>query len=172
MDIKELKKLLDILKDSEVSEFEMEREGIKLKLSRGTIVSVHPTPEYAPQPINPIPMQAAAPAQPITGPQPVQQVPAAEPAAEPKEDDILNQEGIHVVNSPIVGTFYRKPNPNAGPFVDVGDKVKEGQTLCIVEAMKLMNEIASDVGGEIVKIFIEDANPVEYGEPLFAIKTR
>ncbi len=177
MDTKELKKLLEILSDSEVTKFEMEKEGIKLKLSRGSLTEtpiVQMTPPPAPDfqrqiipaapPASAVPAQQAAPA-----PAPA---PAAEDTATKGDDDILNQDGIHIVTSPIVGTFYRKPNPNADPFVDIGDHVKDGQTLCIVEAMKLMNEITADAGGEIVKIFNDDAQPVEFGEPLFAIKTK
>jgi acetyl-CoA carboxylase biotin carboxyl carrier protein len=167
MDNKELKKLLEILSDSEVTKFEMEKEGIKIKLSRGAISNVQISPvalpvEYSKQPPAPSPLAAESRSheEPMTT------------ATAPEEDSILNQDGIHIVTSPIVGTFYHRPNPKADPFVDLGDKVKEGQILCIVEAMKLMNEITADASGEIVKIFIEDAQPVEYGEPLFAIKTK
>jgi len=167
MDNKELKKLLEILSDSEVTKFEMEKEGIKLKLSRGTVSSVQISPvaapiEYSKQLPTPSPLAAEnrSHEEPMTT------------AGAPEEDSLLHQDGIHIVTSPIVGTFYQRPNPKADPFVDIGDKVKEGQILCIVEAMKLMNEIMADASGEIVKIFIEDAQPVEYGEPLFAIKTK
>ena len=171
MDIKELKKLVEILKETEVTEFEMEREGVKIKLSRGQLVNME-TPtvnmDFARQVI-PTGIEVSAP-QVLANNNIQEPVPVAAP--EQKKDDILSQDGIHIVNSPIVGTFYRKPNPNADPFVDIGSKVTEGQILCIVEAMKLMNEITTEVGGEVVKIFIEDAQPVEYGEPLFAIKTK
>ena len=171
MDIKELKKLLEILNDADVHKFEMEREGMKIKLNRGAI-----SPQAAPAPVAPVyefQKAAVAPA-----PVPVSAAPSPAPASaapateEKKDDDILNQDGIHIVTSPIVGTFYRKPNPNADPYVEVGDSVKNGQTLCIVEAMKLMNEITADASGSVVKIFINDGQPVEFGEPLFALKTK
>ncbi|RMH22573.1 MAG: acetyl-CoA carboxylase biotin carboxyl carrier protein, partial [Acidobacteria bacterium] len=92
---------------------------------------------------------------------------AAESAPPPEE----LPPGLHRLTSPIVGTFYRAPSPDADPFVDVGDRVRKGQVLCIVEAMKLMNEIESDVDGEIVEILPENGQPIEYGEPLFLIKT-
>ena len=176
MDNKELKRLLDILNETGVTEFEMEKEGIKIKITRGsgtiTLAADHiPGNHYVHRTLTPVidlpeaitaPIQStivAAPAQPSEG------------VKKPEETPLESQEGIHIIHSPIVGTFYRKPNPTADPYIEVGDRVKVGQVLCIVEAMKLMNEIVSDVTGEIIKIYPENANPVEYGEPLFAVKT-
>jgi acetyl-CoA carboxylase biotin carboxyl carrier protein len=174
LEIKELKKLVEILKDSEVTDFEMEKEGTRIKISRsgGNVI-------FQQAPVGGISNEYQVQSFPTTpSPQHVQQNVATGDTSAPietsetkpvKEDETL--QGAHIISSPIVGTFYRKPNPNAEPYVNMGDKVKPGQTLCIVEAMKLMNEITSEVGGEIIKIFVEDAQPVEYGEPLFAIKT-
>lgn len=109
---------------------------------------------------------------PVASPQPVLAVPAsaAPAAAAPVTVEPAGEEGLHLVKSPIVGTFYGAPNPSAPPFVKAGDKVKAGQVLCIVEAMKLMNEIESDVAGELVRVLVENGQPVEYGQPLFAIR--
>lgn len=174
MDNKELKRLLDILNETGVTEFEMEKEGIKLKITRGgNIVSISPEQagvnHYIHRTLTPV----------IDLPEAITtSIPAAPPAQVPpegakktEETPLESQEGIHIIHSPIVGTFYRKPNPTADPYVEAGDRAKVGQVLCIVEAMKLMNEIVSDVAGEIIKIYAENASPVEYGEPLFAIKT-
>jgi acetyl-CoA carboxylase biotin carboxyl carrier protein len=174
LDNKELKRLLDILNETGVTEFEMEKEGIKLKITRGgSGISVSPensaSNHYIHRTLTPVMDLPEAITLPITPSAASAPPPAVAKKAE--ETPLESQEGIHVIHSPIVGTFYRKPNPNADPYVEVGDKTKIGQVLCIVEAMKLMNEIVSDVVGEIVKIYAENASPVEYGEPLFAIKT-
>jgi acetyl-CoA carboxylase biotin carboxyl carrier protein len=173
LDNKELKRLLDILNETGVTEFEMEKEGIKLKITRG-IGSVSMSPEnpssnhYIHRTLTPVidlPEAVTFPIVPSTASAPPEVVKKA------VETPLESQEGIHIIHSPIVGTFYRKPNPNADAYIEVGDKTKVGQILCIVEAMKLMNEIVADVVGEVVKIYTENASPVEYGEPLFAIKT-
>jgi len=165
--------LLDILNETGVTEFEMEKEGIKLKITRGGN-SISISPENPPSnhyihrtltPVMDLPEAITLPIMPSTASAPPEVVKKAE------EAPLESQEGIHIIHSPIVGTFYRKPNPNVDPYIEVGDKTKVGQVLCIVEAMKLMNEIVSDVVGEVVKIYAENASPVEYGEPLFAIKT-
>ena len=173
MDNKELKRLLDILNETGVTEFEMEKEGIKLKITRGgNSIGISPenpsSSNYIHRTLTPVmdlPEAITFPIRPSTASAPPEIVKKAE------ETPLESQEGIHIIHSPIVGTFYRKPNPNVDPYIEVGDKTKVGQVLCIVEAMKLMNEIVSDVVGEVVKIYTENASPVEYGEPLFAIKT-
>jgi acetyl-CoA carboxylase biotin carboxyl carrier protein len=158
LDLKELKEILQILEEKEITEFELEEEGMKLRIRKaGPASSNHAGPPGAilPAPVvlHPAPApRAAAPA-----------APEAPPAA-PEE------EGLTVVKSPIVGTFYRTPDPNAPPFVSVGDRVRVGQVLCIIEAMKLMNEIEAEVAGEVVKIHHESGQPVQYGEPLFTIR--
>jgi acetyl-CoA carboxylase biotin carboxyl carrier protein len=175
LDNKELKRLLDILNETGVTEFEMEKEGIKLKITRGgNSISISPenpaSNHYIHRTLTPVMDMPEAITLPIV-PSATSAPPAADVIKKAEETPLESQEGIHVIHSPIVGTFYRKPNPTADPYVEVGDKTKIGQVRCIVEAMKLMNEIVSDVVGEIVKIYAENASPVEYGEPLFAIKT-
>jgi acetyl-CoA carboxylase biotin carboxyl carrier protein len=162
LDNKELKRLLDILSETGVTEFEMEKEGIKLKIARGGN-NITISPETAASnhyihrtltPVMDLPETIMAPLTPTTASAPSPQAADVQPdaAKKPEEKPLEDQAGIHIIHSPIVGTFYRKPNPNADPYIEVGDRVKVGQVLCIVEAMKLMNEIVSDVVGEVVKI--------------------
>ena len=150
MDLRKLKKLIDLVEESGISELELTEGEEKVRISRnlpGSQNTVHYAPPY---------MQAMAP---VAAPA----APAA--AAEPAVPVI---EG-HVVKSPMVGTFYRSPSPDAKSFVDIGSKVALGETLCIIEAMKLLNEIESDHAGVIKAILVENGQPVEYGEPLFII---
>lgn len=161
----QIKDLIDQVASHRLSGIELERSGFRLKIDGHRIVEtapVHAAPpsvvvEKAPEPVVSQPAGPAAIAPP--------------PAAPESEAAETEEVAGHVLQSPIVGTFYRAPNPDAEPFVEVGDRVKVGQVLCIVEAMKLMNEIESDIEGTIAKIFIENAQPVEYGEPLFVIQT-
>jgi acetyl-CoA carboxylase biotin carboxyl carrier protein len=173
-DLQELRELVEFLKASGIAEFDMERTDLKIRLK---FAGLQPAAAAAPaaldlsQLASAIAAQSAAPApvaaipQTLPGAVPVVQAAAAAPAAEAGPE-----EGAHIVKSPIVGTFYESPSPDADPFVKVGDRVSTGQVLCIVEAMKLMNEIESDFAGEIVKVFVTTGQPVEYGQPLFAIK--
>jgi acetyl-CoA carboxylase biotin carboxyl carrier protein len=158
LDLDELKELLHILDEREIIEFELEEEGKKLRIRKAAANHAAPAAVIAP-PIAPaLPTQApAAPAPAAPAPPP----PPAEPAADA---------GTLVVKSPIVGTFYRSPDPNSPPFVDVGDRVKPGQVMCIVEAMKLMNEIEAEVAGEVLKVHPQSGQPVQYGDPLFTIR--
>jgi acetyl-CoA carboxylase biotin carboxyl carrier protein len=163
MNQKELKELIEFLIEKDISEFELERGDVKVRIKRGADaqpVSVI-TPVTAVPAIAPVP-----PAMPHTA---VSQpsVPAA-PEARPAEVE----EELHLVKSPIVGTFYEAPAPGAPPFVKPGDHVQTGQVLCIIEAMKLMNEIESDATGEIVKVLAANGKPVEYGQPLFSIRAK
>ena len=144
----EIKELMEYIEASSFVEFELEREGFKIKLVKRTAVSNGPA-------------GASSPA--LLSSQPVTEAPAARPAAVESPD-------FHLVKSPIVGTFYRAGSPGSRPFVEVGDKVKKGQVLCIVEAMKLMNEIESDCEGEILEALVANGQPVEYGEPLFKVR--
>jgi acetyl-CoA carboxylase biotin carboxyl carrier protein len=156
LDVDELKEILRVLDERRIAEFELEKEGIKLRVRKAVEAP-------AAGPALPVPpAQVSVGLQPA-GPAPV---PTAEGPAQAEEGD----DGLTKVNSPIVGTFYRAPAPNAAPFVEVGDRVKVGQVLCIVEAMKLMNEIESELAGEVVKIHVENAQPVQYGEVLFSIR--
>jgi acetyl-CoA carboxylase biotin carboxyl carrier protein len=159
MDLNYLKKLLKIFDESTVTELSIEEEGITLHMAKTTEQPQMQQPTYimgAPA------AQAPAPAAPAPAPAPAAAAPAA-PAAPAAETG-------HVVHSPIVGTFYRAPSPDADNFVQVGSHVNAGDTLCIVEAMKLMNEIESDMSGTIVKVLVENAHPVEYNQPMFVIK--
>jgi acetyl-CoA carboxylase biotin carboxyl carrier protein len=156
MNLKEIKELIELMTEKDISELELERAGVRLRISRVRRAAVE-----AGVPASVLP--AAAPAV-AANPAAVAPAPApAAPPAEPRED-------LHIVKSPIVGTFYEAPAPGAPPFVKLGDPVQPGKVLCVIEAMKLMNEIESDVAGEILKRFVENAQPVEYGEALFAIR--
>jgi len=153
LNLKELKEILQILEDQKITDFELEQEGTKLRVHRGGTL--------APAPVAPR-AEASAVSVPHVEEILAQAAPSASPA--PLES------GLMIVQSPIVGTFYRAPDPNSTPFVSVGDQVKIGQVLCIIEAMKLMNEIEAEVAGEIVKVHQESGQPVQYGEPLFTVR--
>jgi len=149
MDLRKLKKLIDLVQESGIGELEITEGEERVRIARGGIVTVQPG---APAPA------AAAPA-PALVPAPAAAAAAETPAA---------AEG-HAIKSPMVGTFYRAPSPEAKPFVAVGDTVKEGQTVCVIEAMKLMNEIEADASGVVKAILVENGQPVEYGQVLFVI---
>jgi len=150
IDFEEIRKVIALLEEKNLSAFELEIEGFKIKIARNV----------------PAPAAAPVPAAPAGGGVPLASE-AIAPAQAPAPELDAN---LAYVNSPMVGTFYRAPDPTAQPFVDIGDTVKKGQTLCIVEAMKLMNEIECEVDGTVVDIFVENAKPVEFGQKLFAIK--
>jgi acetyl-CoA carboxylase biotin carboxyl carrier protein len=149
MDLRKLKKLIDLVQESGIAELEITEGEEKVKIVKGGLVSVSAPPLMA--------LPAPAPAAPA---------PAAAPAA--AEALVAGQEG-HVVKAPMVGTFYRSSSPDAKPFVEVGQAVKEGDTICIIEAMKLMNEIEADASGVVKAILVENGQPVEYGQPLFIL---
>ena len=160
MDLKELKDILQILDERDIVEFELEEQGVKLRIRRTAASSAPVTPIVAP--VMPMPVAVSAPVAASGEPSAAAPAPPAAAVAEA---------GLHVIKSPIVGTFYRSPDPNSPVFCEVGDRVKNGQVVCIIEAMKLMNEIESEVAGEIVKIHAENGKPVQYGDPLFSIRT-
>ena len=149
MDLRKLKKLIDLVQESGIAELEITEGEEKVKIVKGGHVSVS---AVAPMQIAPVEARTAAP--------------VAAPALAPEA--VAGQEG-HVVKAPMVGTFYRSPSPDAKPFVEVGQTVKEGDTICIIEAMKLMNEIEADAGGVVKAILVENGQPVEYGQPLFIL---
>jgi oxaloacetate decarboxylase alpha subunit len=156
MNLKEIKELIELIKNTDISELEIERSGVKVRLRKGGDVTFHPSMprmEYPPAAI----VAPAVTVAPAPGG-------IAEKAAEPVKTNIIK------VTSPIVGTFYRASSPDKPAYVEVGDSVKKGQVLCIIEAMKLMNEIESESAGKIVQILVESGAPVEYGEPLFVIE--
>ena len=158
MNQKELKDLIEFLIEKDIAEFELERGDVKVRVKRGEsevrLLSAA-APLTIPAPIA-VPHLASAPA--AVAPEPA----AASASAE--------EENLFIVNSPIVGTFYESPSPGSPPFIAIGDTVSVGQVLCIIEAMKLMNEIESEAAGEIVKKLVNNGQPVEYGQPLFAIR--
>ena len=159
--LNELRELVEFLKANEIAEFEMEQSDLKVRIKfPGDPAAAAPSVDLA----HLSRLMAATPAPHAAAPA-THSAPAAESA--PAADASL-----HEVKSPIVGTFYESPSPGAPPFVQIGDQVEVGQVLCIVEAMKLMNEIESDVAGEVVKRIAASGQPVEYGAPLFAIKPR
>ena len=149
MDLRKLKKLIDLVQESGIAELEITEGEEKVKIVKGGAVSMTAVPQVA----------LAAPAAAAAG--------AAAGAAAPAEPP-PGQEG-HVVKAPMVGTFYRSPSPDAKAFVEVGQSVKEGDTICIIEAMKLMNEIEADASGVVKAILVENGQPVEYGQPLFIL---
>ncbi len=160
VDLSQLERLLAFMSEHGLEEFEYSHGDLRIRLKKPAMNS------------NPPPTRLlAAPDIVVAGPAMTHSAgeapgaPLREPAAEP-----ARAEDLHIVKSPIVGTYYNAPSPGTEPFVKVGDAVESGQVLCIIEAMKLMNEIESDVGGEVMRIFVENGQPVEYGEPLFAIR--
>ena len=159
MNQKELKELIEFLIEKDIAEFELERGDVKVRVKRASEHVSAPShmafTHQAPAP--PPPLEAASSPAPLSNTQKV--------AA-------LADEGLHIVKSPIVGTYYESPSPGSPPFVKVGDSVEAGEALCIIEAMKLMNEIESDVSGEVVKKLAANGQPVEYGQPLFAIRQK
>ena len=167
MDLNQIKQILDLVREHELSEFEIEHDGLRLKIRKdanGAHVVTLPAP-VVPAMVVP---GAAAVAQPVAAPAVATPTAAAPPAADAAADTEIE---LAVVKSPIVGTFYRSSEPGAPPFVDIGTTVKKGQVLCIIEAMKLMNEIDSEFDGELVNVYVESGQPVQYGERLFAIRT-
>jgi acetyl-CoA carboxylase biotin carboxyl carrier protein len=160
LDLEDIERILELVKDHDLAEFELERDGLKIRVRKASPAyagppMIHTThaPAAAPMPASAVSVAAHA---------------AAAAAAQQAEEDALD---LAVVKSPIVGTFYRAAEPGAPPFVDVGERVKKDQVLCIIEAMKLMNEITSEYEGEIVSVYVENGKPVQYGERLFAVRT-
>jgi acetyl-CoA carboxylase biotin carboxyl carrier protein len=153
LDSKQVRELVELMIEKDVAELEIEQHGVRLRLRR---------PEQV--------VAAAAPATIAAAPAPAASIPPPTSAASTAPVEVTHA-GAHVISSPMVGTFYSAPDPDSEPFVQVGDRVEEGQTLCIIEAMKLMNEITADVAGEVVAVLQENAQPVEYGQELFAIRT-
>lgn len=174
MNLKELKELIELISEKGFAEFEIERQGFRLRISRfnePSAQSAQPLPPSltaaSSSPAPPSPSAAHPEALPLAAS--ATDVPQAQssPQAQPRAIEAQ----LHTIKSPIVGTFYRASSPNSDPFVKIGDQVESDTVVCIIEAMKLMNEIQAEVSGEVVKIFVENGQPVEYGQPLFGIKT-
>jgi|SRR5688572_7147449 acetyl-CoA carboxylase biotin carboxyl carrier protein len=155
MDLRKLKKLIDLVQESGIAELEITEGEEKVKIVKGGGISV-------------VPVAAAAAHSALSAPAAAAPPPATPAAAPPATEPAAGQEG-HVVKAPMVGTFYRSPSPDAKAFVEVGQQVKEGETICIIEAMKLMNEIETDASGVVKAILVENGQPVEYGQPLFIL---
>ena len=149
MNLDEIRRVLELAEEHSLLELEVEQEGIRLRIKRADL-----SPQASVSPV-PVPELASTVAEPL------------KPVAEADTDDTSK---LVVIKSPIVGTFFRAPDPKAKPFVEAGDTVGRGQVLCIIEAMKLMNEIDAEVDGEVVTIFVENGQPVQYGDQLFAIR--
>lgn len=163
MELKEIQSLIKFVSESGVDEVDIEKKDFKLSIKK-----VPPTIQEAPQYIQAT--VPAAPAAPVMHAQPAAPAPAA-PTAEKNETEAQPaSSNTKEVKSPMIGTFYRSSSPDKPPFVNVGDTVKEGDTICIVEAMKLFNEIEAEMSGKIVKVLVENAQPVEYDQPLFLIE--
>jgi len=157
MNLDDIREVLALVREHDLAELEIERDGLKIRVRKaGHPIAIMPSA---------VPMPAVvAPAVPVA-------VPAAAPAPAPAP---IEGDGVDlaVIKSPIVGTFYRSPEPGARSFVEVGDTVRKGQVLCIIEAMKLMNEIESDCDGEIAAVYVDNGRPVQFGERLFAVKLK
>ena len=160
--LNELRELVEFLKANEIAEFDMEQDDLKVRIKFAGEPAAAPAGGFDMAQLSRL--MASAPVAPVAAAAPVAAT-AAAPAVEAEEK-------LHEVKSPIVGTFYESPSPGAPAFVKIGDQVEVGQVLCIVEAMKLMNEIESDAAGEVVKRLVTNGQPVEYGQPLFALRLR
>jgi acetyl-CoA carboxylase biotin carboxyl carrier protein len=160
MNQKELKELVEFLIEKDITEFELERGDVKVRIKRGKEAGLAPGHSFS---------HFAVPSAPVA-PAEVASAPVAASSTPVKETAPVPEAGLHMVRSPIVGTYYESPSPGSLPFCKPGDKVELGQVLCIVEAMKLMNEIESDMAGELVKILVTNGQPIEYGQELFAIR--
>jgi len=156
MEFEDIERILELVRQHDLAEFEVESGGMKLRIRKASAAfPMPPALPHAPAPAPPAQPSAPSPLPPAV-------------AAAPEDEESVE---LAVVKSPIVGTFYRSPEPGAASFVDIGEHVKKDQVLCIIEAMKLMNEITSEYDGEIVSAYVENGKPVQYGERLFAIRT-
>jgi len=162
VDLHEVERILDFMRKHGLAELEYERDGIRVFLKRASDSAAPSAVPAASAAASAASAVSAPPVSPAPAPSALASAPPSQPEA-PADD-------VHVVKSPIVGTFYIAPSPDADPFVAIGTQVPVGKVLCIIEAMKLMNEIESEVAGEVVRIFVENGHPVEYGAPLFGIR--
>src|SRR5579862_2704926 len=169
MDINHLKQILELVREHGLAEFEIEHDGLRVRIRKDAVpapVLALPAPHAAPA------ASAGAPAPHAPAAAPTAATAAAAAAAAEEAAAAEAEVDLAVVKSPIVGTFYRSPEPGTASFVEIGSAVKKGQVLCIIEAMKLMNEIDSEYDGEITNIYVDNGQPVQYGERLFAIRQK
>ena len=157
----ELRELIGLLRDNGLAELELEREGFRVRLRREGVLGAGSGDVFVP---------VAATTRPLPQPAPAAALTPAHPGAQ-AETAASEDQGLHIIPSPIVGTFYRSPSPTAEAFVKIGSNVEAETVVCIIEAMKLMNEIQAEISGEVAKIYVENGQPVEYGQPLFGIKS-
>ncbi len=170
INMNELRELVDLITENGLTSFELEREGFRVKVGRGTVIE----DQNAPAQLAPAGTGGQLPAGAVTQPSSsVQSIPTSpsHPGAQAEEAASVDQD-LHIITSPIVGTFYRSPSPTSDNFVRIGSQVEFSTVVCIIEAMKLMNEIQAETSGEVVKIYVENAQAVEYGQPLFGIKSQ
>ena len=162
MNFKQIQQLIKFVARTGVSEVNIENSNIKINIKGNTKNSDQP--QVVQQVVTPPPqsLQSTEPPQPVVN--------SVSSITKSDIDDINEESNYHTIKSPIIGTFYRKPSPDKDNFVEIGDQISEGQTLCVIEAMKLFNEIESEVSGKIVKILVEDSSPVEFDQPLFLIE--
>ncbi|MGD6781012.1 acetyl-CoA carboxylase biotin carboxyl carrier protein [Sutcliffiella horikoshii] len=163
--IQEIREIIKLIDQSNIDEFTYENEGSKIKMKKHAAQTVVSTQQVAAPAPQAVPQQQTAPAQPIQ--QPTAAAETKQEAAAPKQEDA----NLHKITSPMVGTFYASPSPDQAAYVQEGDKVGENSVVCIVEAMKLFNEIEAEVKGEIVEVLVDNGQLVEYGQPLFLVKT-
>jgi len=174
-DIEAIQRLIELLVQHKVGEFEYSQGDVRIRIVQQGNPTRHPSESAPPwflpwlTPAASAPTPASVPAVPVPTPA-TEAVTAEMPAPAPPAEKAEAEAALHYIRSPIVGTFYRSPSPDAPPFVEVGSRVRKGQTVCIIEAMKIMNEIQSDVDGEVVAIYVESGTPVEYGARLMAIR--
>lgn len=162
VNMEELRELIELLRDNGLAELELENEGFRVRLRRESSPAASPYAAEAPQHVPAPALVPPAPAPAPSGPT----HPGTHASTEASQD-----QDLHIIPSPIVGTFYRSPSPSADPFVKIGSNVEPESVVCIIEAMKLMNEIQAETSGEVVKIYVENGQPVEYGQPLFGIRS-
>jgi acetyl-CoA carboxylase biotin carboxyl carrier protein len=169
MNVDVIKQILDLMREHELAEFELEQEGLKIRVRKqgNTPVFTMSAPTVPALVAAPAPMPTLTAAGVAASATPAAAQTASASAGATADEEELE---LAVITSPIVGTFYRSADPSSPPFVDVGQVIRKGQTLCIIEAMKLMNEIESEYEGEVVKVYVENGQPVQYGERIFAIK--
>jgi len=160
----ELRELIALLRENGLAELELERADFRVRLRREGVITENPDTSEAPTPVNQTSTKPSTTSVPTASSTPAHPGAHAQTAASEDQD-------LHIIPSPIVGTFYRSPSPAADPFVKIGSSVEPETVVCIIEAMKLMNEIQAEVGGEVAKVYVENGQPVEYGQPLFGIKS-